>query len=103
MCGLDCEKCDAFIATMNNDDALRIKTADAWNERYKTDNRNRPPIKPEDIHCRGCLSDGPVYLYCRRCKIRLCGLEKKVKSCKDCKEYRCKELIELQKILFHTK
>ncbi|MEG1806496.1 MAG: DUF3795 domain-containing protein, partial [Clostridia bacterium] len=22
-CGLDCEKCDAYIATINNDDALR--------------------------------------------------------------------------------
>ena len=27
VCGLDCEKCDAFIATKNNDQALREKTA----------------------------------------------------------------------------
>ena len=27
-CGLDCRKCDAYIATMNNDDNLRKKTAD---------------------------------------------------------------------------
>lgn len=26
-CGLDCEKCDAFIATKNNDNLLREKTA----------------------------------------------------------------------------
>ena len=26
-CGLDCEKCDAYIATMNDDQALREKTA----------------------------------------------------------------------------
>jgi len=26
-CGLDCEKCEARIATMNNDDALRQKVA----------------------------------------------------------------------------
>ena len=26
-CGLDCEKCDAYIATQNNDQALREKTA----------------------------------------------------------------------------
>ena len=24
-CGLDCEKCDAYIATKNNDQALREK------------------------------------------------------------------------------
>ena len=26
-CGLDCEKCDARIATLTNDNALREKTA----------------------------------------------------------------------------
>ena len=29
-CGLDCENCDARIATVTNDDALREKTAKAW-------------------------------------------------------------------------
>ena len=26
-CGLDCEKCDAYLATINDDQALREKTA----------------------------------------------------------------------------
>ena len=26
-CGLDCEKCDAYLATINDDKALREKTA----------------------------------------------------------------------------
>ena len=26
-CGLDCEKCDAYLATIHNDPALREKTA----------------------------------------------------------------------------
>ena len=29
-CGLDCEKCDARVATVTNDDALREKTAALW-------------------------------------------------------------------------
>ena len=29
-CGLDCEKCDAYIATVNDDQALREKTAKMW-------------------------------------------------------------------------
>lgn len=29
-CGLDCEQCDARIATVNNDEALREKTAKLW-------------------------------------------------------------------------
>ena len=31
-CGLDCEKCDARIATLTNDNALREKTAALWTE-----------------------------------------------------------------------
>lgn len=29
-CGLDCENCDARIATINNDDKLREETAQKW-------------------------------------------------------------------------
>lgn len=29
-CGLDCEKCDAYIATINDDQHLREKTAKLW-------------------------------------------------------------------------
>ena len=96
MCGLDCSKCDAFIATQNNDDKLRKKTAKEWTERYRKGKRGRPPVKPEDINCKSCLSDGPIYLYCRQCKIRKCGLGKGLKNCKECKDYKCDELIELQ-------
>ena len=38
-CGLDCENCDARKATVNNDDALREKTAKQWAE------ANDAPIK----------------------------------------------------------
>ena len=31
-CGLDCEKCDARLATVNDDDALRRKTAELWSK-----------------------------------------------------------------------
>ena len=31
-CGLDCEKCDAYIATINDDQKLREKTAKLWAE-----------------------------------------------------------------------
>ena len=29
-CGLNCEECDAYIATINDDQALREKTARLW-------------------------------------------------------------------------
>ena len=46
-CGLDCEKCDAYIATIHDDQALREKTAKLWSE------LNHAPILPEHINCEG--------------------------------------------------
>lgn len=31
-CGLDCEKCDARLATINNDDKLKKKVAEEWSK-----------------------------------------------------------------------
>lgn len=31
-CGLDCEKCQARKATINNDDELRKKVAEEWSQ-----------------------------------------------------------------------
>ena len=48
-CGLDCEKCDAYLATINDDQALREKTAKRWAE------LNNAPILPT-IFCPFCLN-----------------------------------------------
>ena len=96
ICGLVCSDCAAFIATDKNDDQLRKKTAKEWNERYQKTKRNRSPIKFEDINCRGCLSQGPIYKYCLKCKVRKCGQKKNIKNCQECQNYKCDMLIELQ-------
>ena len=97
MCGLECNTCEAFIATKNNDDELRKKIAEEWTERYKID----PPLKLEDINCQGCLSqDGLLYKNCLVCEVRKCGFDKEIKNCKECKDYKCDKLIELQSDLF---
>ena len=51
-CGLDYEKCDAHLATINNDQELRKKTAKLWAE------LNHAPILPEHINCQGCRVEG---------------------------------------------
>jgi len=80
-CGLDCESCDARKATLNNDDALREKTAKQWAE------ANNAPIKPEHINCMGCRTEGVKYLYCSDlCPIRKCVREKGYNTCADCAE-----------------
>lgn len=78
-CGLDCEKCDAYLATINDDQALREKTAKAWAE------LNQAPILPEHINCRGCRAEGVKTVFCESiCEIRRCALIKGVETCGDC-------------------
>ena len=80
-CGLDCEKCDAYLATINDDQALREKTAKLWSE------LNHAPILPEHINCQGCRVNGAKTVYCESlCGIRQCALQKGVTTCGDCPE-----------------
>ena len=80
-CGLDCEKCDAYLATKNDDQALREKTAKLWSE------LNQVTILPEHINCEGCRVDGVKTVYCDSlCPIRQCALKRGVTTCGDCSE-----------------
>ena len=100
MCGLECSSCAAFIATKNNDDLLKEKTAKEWTKRYLNDNGDKSVLKPEDINCTGCLSDDPKYLYCNECNIRQCCLKKGISNCKECSSYKCDDLVMLQSHFF---
>lgn len=78
-CGLDCEKCDARMATLNNDNTLREKVAKLWSE------MNRVTITPEMINCDGCRMDGVKTPFGDSlCPIRQCALGKKYETCGDC-------------------
>ena len=78
-CGLDCESCDARIATMTNDDALREKTARLWSK------MNGVEITPEMINCMGCRTQGVKTPFCDSlCEIRKCSMHKGFFTCGDC-------------------
>ena len=87
-CGLDCEKCDARLATIHDDDALREKTAKLWSK------LNGVEITPESIHCVGCRADGVKTPFCDTlCPIRQCALGKTVETCGGCpKAESCEKL-----------
>ncbi|MDD3925641.1 MAG: DUF3795 domain-containing protein [bacterium] len=92
-CGLDCTKCDAFIATAGNDDALRAKVAAEWAKAYNV------PIQPEDINCTGCRSTGVRVHYCDQlCEIRKCALGKSIDTCAECPDFACDQLNEIFKM-----
>lgn len=80
-CGLNCEKCDAYKATVNDDQTLREKTAKLWSE------LNHAPILPEHINCEGCRMNGVKTVFCDSlCVIRKCAINKGVATCGDCSE-----------------
>ncbi len=92
VCGLDCAACDAFIATKNNDDAMKAKIAAEWSK------MNGADIKPEDITCEGCRTGSSVLGgYCGMCEIRKCAAEKKVSHCGLCKDYPCESVSAVHK------
>ena len=74
-CGLDCEACEARLATVNNDNELRIKVAKEWSK------LNGVEITPEMINCSGCRIPGAKTVYCDSlCPIRLCAREKQMEA-----------------------
>ncbi len=90
-CGLDCEKCDAYLATICDDQALREKTAKLWAE------LNNVSILPEHINCEGCRMNGVKTVYCDNlCPIRQCALKKGMTICGDCSELeKCQTVEEI--------
>lgn len=81
-CGLNCEVCPAYIATINNDDKKRKTTAETWSKLFNAN------IKAEDVNCEGCKSTGGIlFSHCKVCTIRDCASDKKYDNCAYCNEY----------------
>ena len=88
ICGLNCETCEARLATVQNDETLREKVAKLWSE------LNGVEITPEMIHCVGCRVDGVKTPYCESlCPIRQCALRKGLETCGGCAEVKTCETV----------
>ena len=92
-CGLDCEICEARIATINDDNEMREKIAKLWSE------LNNVEISSEMINCVGCRVEGVKTPFCDSiCPIRQCPLDKKYETCADCNELEeCKKVKQIFK------
>lgn len=89
-CGLDCSKCEARLATVNNDDDLRKKVSELWSR------LNGVEITPEMINCEGCRIDGKKTVFCDSlCEIRRCALGKKYETCGDCAKLEACEKLSM--------
>jgi hypothetical protein len=86
-CGLDCSKCEGYLATQTDSDSKRADVAQKWSALYRTE------IRPDQINCDGCKSEGRKFFYCENmCEIRRCCISKGVDNCAGCEEYVCETL-----------
>jgi len=76
-CSMYCGVCGIYMAHRDNNQKLKEKLANAYR------------VTPEQIVCKGCLSD-EKFVYCQVCGIRACVMEKNIDGCHQCEEFPCK-------------
>ncbi|MCR5762144.1 MAG: DUF3795 domain-containing protein [Treponema sp.] len=82
-CGLDCEICEARLATINDDNEARANVAKKWSE------LNGVEITPQMINCTGCRIGGVKTYFCDSlCGIRKCAMGKRYETCGNCTEMK---------------
>jgi hypothetical protein len=70
-CCLECDKCDVYIATQNNDNELRAKVAKEWK------------MKAEELYCDGCKSDRTPF----NCEAKKCAVGRNLPTCAHCDDF----------------
>ncbi len=88
-CGHDCSRCITYIATLNDDDALRKESQRFYKEQFNKD------IPLGKFNCRGGRAD-EIFELCKDCPFRKCCIEKGILSCESCPEYPCAALKNYQ-------
>lgn len=94
-CGLNCQGCQIYLATRENDKEKQYKIrADITQQIKKLYGHE---YKPEDISdCDGCKTEGGrLFSGCNNCYMRKCASRKHIDNCAYCQEYPCQELQKL--------
>lgn len=87
VCGLDCWKCEAYIATQAGDEAGKQQIADKWAKEYG----GSPDVNY--VSCDGCLAtSGRLCGHCYECGVRLCAVQKGYSTCAECPDFVCETL-----------
>ena len=70
-CCLECDKCEVYIATKNNDDELRAKVAKQWK------------MDMEKLYCDGCKSENALF----NCDAKKCAIARDLPTCAHCDDF----------------
>lgn len=85
-CGLLCNECPVYLATIKNDQEAKEKLAkDYSNEKCQ--------FESIDMNCFGCFSkETKNSKICGNCTIRNCAEDKDIKNCGHCDDYPCTDI-----------
>jgi hypothetical protein len=85
-CGLYCGACPMYLASQEKDEE-KIKA------RMQQFASGKMQFKQEDLLCDGCIANGRVAVFCRKCAIRACAAGKSnVTRCSDCTDFPCSRI-----------
>jgi hypothetical protein len=70
-CCLECDKCEAYLATKNNDEQLRAKVAEEWK------------MDVEKVYCDGCKSENALF----NCEAKKCAIARDLPTCAHCDDF----------------
>ena len=86
-CGIDCSKCNSYLATQSGHDADLERVATQLAKRYRAE------VKPAYVICDGCRTGERHSYFCANtCNMRKCCIEKEFHSCIECSEFPCSAL-----------
>jgi len=87
-CGYCCSSCPVYKENIKSEED-KIVTATGWS------NYHGIHLKPEDICCEGCNSEGhQASRMDKHCRIRPCAISKGYETCAECNNYLCHNLKE---------
>jgi hypothetical protein len=86
-CGIDCSKCDSYLATQSGSYEKLEKVASKLSRLYCAN------VIPAYVICDGCKTGENHSFFCSNlCKMRKCCIENGYNYCIECADFPCKEL-----------
>lgn len=82
-CGINCQECEAFIATQTDDVDVLKRHQQNFLEQFGKE------LSLEELKCDGCQSQGRQISFCGICEIRLCSQQNGYVNCAECTDFPC--------------
>lgn len=79
-CGIYCDTCPLYKATIANDDEAKMKVAKEWGANNKSD------FKLEEYYCYGCKDKRSLGAVGYNCTVKECAIKRGYALCSQCSE-----------------